>query len=201
MGCRPGVAAVGPCGGGGKVEFAADKNNGNINRAHMRKFRRALDASELFELRLLNRRYTWSNGRATPTLVQLDRVFCNHDWLALFPAIGLQALSSSLSGHCPLFLCSQQQQPRKATFKVEQFWIRVPGFAEVVSQAWAKPVSGNSPLMRLHNRLRLTSEDLKTWSKTLFSNSRMQLNVANEAILRLDIAQETRQLAEPELIY
>ena len=98
---------------------ARDKNNGNINRAHMRKFRKALDASELFELRLLNRRYTWSNGRATPTLVHLDRVFCNHDWSALFPVIGLQALSRSLLDHCPLFLCSQQQQPRKATFKFE----------------------------------------------------------------------------------
>jgi hypothetical protein len=34
---------------------STDKNNGNINRTHMKKFRRALDASELVELRLLNR--------------------------------------------------------------------------------------------------------------------------------------------------
>ena len=114
---------------------ASDKNNGNINRTHMRKFRRALDASELFELRLLNRRYTWSNGRASPMLVHLDRVFCNHDWSNLFPEIGLQALSSSLSDHCPLFLCSQKQQPRKATFRFEHFWIRIQDFNEVVSQA------------------------------------------------------------------
>lgn len=178
---------------------ATDKNKGNLNRTHMRKFRRALDASELVELRLLNRRYTWSNGRAMPTLVHLDRVFCNQDWAALFPDIGLQALSSSLSDHCPLFLCSQQQQPRKATFKFEQFWTRVPGFAEVVSQAWERPVSGNNPLMRLHNHLRQTSEELKAWSKSLFSNARMHLNVANEAILPLEIAQETRQLSDAEL--
>jgi len=178
---------------------ASDKNNGNINRTHMRKFRRALDASELFELRLLNRRYTWSNGRASPMLVHLDRVFCNHDWSNLFLEIGLQALSSSLSDHCPLFLCSQKQQPRKATFRFEHFWIRIQDFNEVVSQAWAKPVAGINPMMRLHNRLRLTAFDLKAWSKSLFSNARLQLNLANEAILRLETAQETRQLSETEL--
>jgi hypothetical protein len=103
----------------------------------MKKFRRALDASELVELRLLNRWYTWSNRRATPTLVQLDRLFCNHDWSTLFLDVGLQALSSSLSlsDHCLLFLCSQQQQPRKATFKFEQFWIWVLGFVKVAAQA------------------------------------------------------------------
>jgi hypothetical protein len=48
-----------------------DKNNGNIDLSLMRRFRRALDASDLFELRLQNRRYTWSNGRTVPTLVHL----------------------------------------------------------------------------------------------------------------------------------
>ena len=63
---------------------ARDKNNNNINRRLMGRFRRALDASELMELRLQNRRYTWSNGRAQPTLVHLDRVFCNKEWDAIF---------------------------------------------------------------------------------------------------------------------
>ena len=53
--------------------------------------------------------------------------------------------------------------------------------------------------MRLHNRLRLTVFDLKSWSKSLFINARLQLNLANEAILRLETAQETRQLSETEL--
>jgi exonuclease III len=140
---------------------ARDKNNGNLNRTHMRRFRQALDASDLIELRLQNRRYTWSNGRTVPTLVHLDRAFCNQEWSAMFPAIRLQALSSSLSDHCPLFLCSQQQTPRMASFKFEQFWARIPGFNQVVSEAWATPVPGNNPLMILHNRLRLTAKHLK----------------------------------------
>jgi len=90
---------------------ARDKNNDNINRRNMGRFRRALDASELIEIRLLNRRYTWSNGRACPTPVHLDRVFCNKDWDSIFPAVSLLALSSSLSDHSPLYLCTQQRAP------------------------------------------------------------------------------------------
>lgn len=118
--CQPTQPAPWLCMGDFNMIYEArDKNNGNLNRTHMRRFRQALDASDLIELRLQNRRFTWSNGRTTPTLVRLDRVFCNHDWSAMFPAIGLQALSCSLSDHCPLLLCSQQHAPRKATFKFE----------------------------------------------------------------------------------
>jgi hypothetical protein len=150
---------------------ARDKNNGNINRTLMRKFRQALDASELIELRLQNRCYTWSNGRATPTLVHLDRVFCNQDWSAIFPTIDLPALSSSLSDHCLLFLCSQHHHPRLATFKFVQFWTRVSDFNEIVIAAWEQPVLGNNPMMRLHNHLRTTATHLKTWSRNLFSDA------------------------------
>lgn len=173
---------------------ARDKNNNNINRRFMDLFRRALDASELMEFRLQNRRYTWSNGRARPTLVRLDRVFCNKEWDALLPSVTLQALSSSLSDHSPLLLGSQQQAPRVFSFKFEQFWIRVPTFLDIVSAAWSSPVRGTSPLMVFCNRLSTTARSLRHWSRTLFSEARTQLLMANEVILRLDAAQESRPL-------
>jgi len=100
---------------------AHDKNNNNINRGLMRRFRQVLDASELMEIKLQNRRFMWSNRRRNPTLVKLDRVFCNHEWDIILPHTGLMALSSSLFDHCPLFLCNQQQPYRRATFKFESF--------------------------------------------------------------------------------
>lgn len=39
---------------------AADKNNPNIDRAMMGRFRRTLDDLELKEIELLGRRFTWS---------------------------------------------------------------------------------------------------------------------------------------------
>jgi len=83
--CQPTQPTPWICLGDFKLIYEArDKNNNNINRRLMGRFRRALDASELMELRLQNRRYTWRNGRARPTLVHLDRVFCNKEWDAIF---------------------------------------------------------------------------------------------------------------------
>jgi endonuclease/exonuclease/phosphatase family metal-dependent hydrolase len=91
---------------------ARDKNNTNLNRRLMGQFRRTLDECELLEIALQNPKYTWSNERAMPTLIRLDRVFCNKEWDLRFYGFALQALPSSLSDHCPLFLC-QQIRPRQ----------------------------------------------------------------------------------------
>lgn len=58
---------------------AEDKNNGNLNRAMMGRFRRLLNELNLKELPLFGRKYTWSNERSSPTLVRLDRVFHTAD--------------------------------------------------------------------------------------------------------------------------
>ena len=55
---------------------ASDKNNTNLDRAMMGRFRHFLDDVEAKEIPLLGRKYTWSNERSSPTLVRLDRAFC-----------------------------------------------------------------------------------------------------------------------------
>jgi hypothetical protein len=84
---------------------AQDKNN--LNHRLMGCFWHCLNYCELSEFALQNKRFTWSNERVHPTLVRLDRVFCNKDWELLFLDYMLQALSSSLSDHCPIILCPE----------------------------------------------------------------------------------------------
>jgi endonuclease/exonuclease/phosphatase family metal-dependent hydrolase len=98
---------------------ASDKNNLNLNRRMMGKFRRVLDDYELLEVTLQNRKYTWSNERENPTLVRLDKVFCNANWEVTFPNFALSALSTGASDHCPLILTRQDRPARKATFRFE----------------------------------------------------------------------------------
>ena len=66
------------------IYCSEDKNNENINRAMMGRFRRFVNDLELKEIPLLGRRYTWSNGRDSPTLVKLDRVLCTNDWEEIY---------------------------------------------------------------------------------------------------------------------
>jgi hypothetical protein len=164
----------------------------------MGKFRRALDECELMEVTLQNKKYTWSNERENPTMVRLDRVFCNTDWEASFTNFALHALSTSVSDHCPLFLTRQTGVVRKARFKFENHWLRIDGFKEIVHEAWSKPQTGSAHTI-LSKKLVETAHALRSWSKPLFSNARIQLHIANEVIQRLDIAQESRQLSEAEV--
>ncbi|KAF8718363.1 hypothetical protein HU200_025343 [Digitaria exilis] len=180
------------------IYSAEDKNNLNLNRRFMTLFRRTLDRCELLEITLQNRKYTWSNERECSTLVRLDRAFCNKEWGLAFPSVCLHALSSSASDHCPLFLSQIRQQPRKERFKFENFWIKVPGFQEVIKNAWESPVSGISPLNILHHKLSNTAKALRAWSSSLFGEAMLQFHMAQEIILRLDMAQDTRTLTQDE---
>ena len=54
--------------------------------------------------------------------------------------------------------------------------------------------------MILYNRLSTTARSLLHWSKTLFSEARTHLLMANEVILRLDTAQESRTLTPQEMM-
>lgn len=109
-----------------------DKNNSNLNINNMRSFRDTLNNCNLKEIHLENRKYTWSNERRNPTLVRLDRVFCNNAWDLAFSSHILQALSSSHSDHCPLLLSSHESPPRPHHFKFKNFWISMPGFKQVI---------------------------------------------------------------------
>jgi hypothetical protein len=62
----------------------ADKNNANLNRRMMGKFRKLLAEVELKELYLNRRRYTWSNERERATLERLDR--CSLLWTGRWPS-------------------------------------------------------------------------------------------------------------------
>lgn len=83
---------------------AADKSNLNLNRRLMGKFRRELDDCELIEIALQNRKFTWSNERQNPTLVRLDRAFCNSEWEMAYQNFNLTALgtggSDQTTAHC-----------------------------------------------------------------------------------------------------
>lgn len=77
---------------------ARDKSNSNLNLRLMASFRSALNNSDLKEIKLGGRRFTWSNEQTAPTLVRLDRAFCSTDWDLQFSAARLQAQRGEAAG-------------------------------------------------------------------------------------------------------
>ena len=74
----------------------------------------------------------------------------------------------------------------------------MPGFQCVVSEAWTEISCHVEPYQWLFHKLKRRCQKLRSWSKTLFSNSKVQLHMALEVILRLDLAQEQRELSLEE---
>lgn len=121
-----------------------------------------IDSCELKEINLQNKKYTWSNKRRRPTLIRLDRFFCNQNWNITFESCSLHALCSSHSDHCPLLLTNQTGPRRSTTFKFENFWTRLAHFQEIVEQAWNAPTHHTEPFYRLGHKLYTTSFALKS---------------------------------------
>ena len=118
------------------IAAAADKNNSKLNMRLIRRFHRFMANLELRDMYLHGRRYTWSNEREAPTLVRIDWVLCTSTWESAHPSCLLRCHSSAASDHCPLMVDCAPRPLGAYRFHFEKFWPKMPGFAQVVSEAW-----------------------------------------------------------------
>lgn len=177
---------------------AADKNNPNLDRAMMGRFRKLLDDLEIKEIPLVGRKYTWSNERSPPTLVRLDRAFCCSGWEEIFTNSILQSSASVVSDHCPLILGLKINISGKRRFHFESFWTKVPGFLEAVQQNWDAPIETVCAVERIFLKLQRLSRGLQKWSQRKVGNIKMQLGMAKEVLHWLEIARDSRPLSAGE---
>ncbi|KAF8733041.1 hypothetical protein HU200_015400 [Digitaria exilis] len=180
---------------------ATDKNNRNINRRNMGRFRQFVNDMELKDLPLHGRRYTWSNEQNHPTLERLDRVLVTADWDAMFPFSFMQALSSDMSDHAPLHLATNALPQPKRRFHFENWWLRVPGHMEAIEHAWCCPAEITNPYSRLDHMLRKTVRALQSWSHKQVGQVKEQLLLARELVRRFDRAMERRGLSADEVAF
>lgn len=143
---------------------------------------------------MTDRKFTWSNERGHPTLELLDRVFSSSEWLLEFPNHVLRPLSSDSSDHCPLLLQLNVLGESKRRFRFESFWVRLPGFCDVVANAWTSLPPQSDPFRTVDAKLRNVAKALTSWSASNIGSVRLQLTLAREAILCFDIEQERRTL-------
>jgi hypothetical protein len=97
----------------------------------------------------------------------IDAFFCNEDWDISHDDHALQALSSSLSDHCPTLLACFHRPRKLRSFRFEDFWVRMPGFMDVVKDAWAQHLLHLDPYHILHKKLLTSGKRPKVWSRRL----------------------------------
>jgi hypothetical protein len=168
----------------------------------MGRFKTALDELELREKPLHGRKFTWSsshNSQNEVTMPRIDRMFLSTAWEELFPTAHLQAWASTISDHCLLILQGEIEKLKFKGFRFEAYWLGLPGFKDVVKQAWDKPLQATDAIRWLHIKLSRTAKALKKWEKTCIGNIKTQLAVTKEEIWLLDQAQERMSLSQAEV--
>lgn len=111
------------------------------------------------------------------------------------------AASSACSDHCPLVILNASAPPCHARFWFESFWPKFPHFRKTSQRAWQHPFNHNYAFTRIKTRFPKVAKDLKCWSSSLLSDTKVQFLMANELILRLDVAMESRQLTHSEFSF
>jgi hypothetical protein len=172
------------------IYMAEDKNNNRWNRRLMGQFQWFLNEALLKELHLNGRLFTWSNERLHLTSEGIDRAFVSNEWEELFPNNDLQALSSLCFDHTPLLLCTNNTFKARKRFHFRRFWPKMPGFLETVQRAWHCPLQNVDPFQRLDWLFCNMACFLKSWSDHCVGNTRTQLEVAKEVVLRLEMARD-----------
>ncbi|OAY76047.1 hypothetical protein ACMD2_25385 [Ananas comosus] len=175
-----------------------DKNGDTAHVADILKFREVVHDLHLVDLPILNKAFTWTNGRGVPTLERLDRAFISTNWLLAFPRSTLRALPRLRSDHTPLVLTAFTFIPSANLFRFESFWLRHPAVFDVVSTAWNSTTSGLAPVNQFASKLKSVQTALRNWSVGLSSRLQRQASLCLLWIDWLDNAEERRSLTNLE---
>lgn len=176
----------------------SDKNNDRLNRRMIQRFSGLLDKIQVKELHLPGRRFTWAGDGTNPTQTKIDRAFITTDWDFMFGEAHLFPLSSTCSDHAPLFLVGKEKRSKPPQFRFEAFWLKIPGFLEVVQESWHRSIFATNPLAVFRIKLCRLACDLKRWNKSQVGDIALQFAVATVVIFQLDVAQESRSLSDKE---
>jgi hypothetical protein len=112
--------------------FMENRNCDGANMTDIATFNEIISYLGLIELPIKGRAYTWSNMQADPLMVQLDWFFTSTAWTLNFPNTMVNPLARPTSDHVPCVVSIGTSIPKAQVFRFEDYWIRMPGFLDVV---------------------------------------------------------------------
>lgn len=163
----------------------------------MENLNECINSEELVDIDIPNRFFTWSNKRRNPTLVKLDRVFINILWSQSFPHTEAKAITASTSDDTPILVQTSQSLPINKIFRLENYWLHMPGFKNMIQTDWARGTRTLSPISILNLKLRRLRAKIRSWSKNKTAIQSL-LHINKHVIDFLDCCEEWRPLSALE---
>jgi exonuclease III len=119
------------------MRYSTDKNQNNFRKNEADLFNDAINQLSLIELPLMDRAFTWSNNKQSPTLEKIDRAFINIEWAHTFPNSSISSLTRFVSDHVPIVASISTSAPRPAFFKFENSWASYAACRQIIIDLWA----------------------------------------------------------------
>jgi hypothetical protein len=170
--------------------FVENRNREGANMSDIATFNEIISYLGLIELPIKGRSYTWSNMQVDPLLVQLDWFFTSSAWTLKFPNTLVHPLARPTSDHVPCVVSIGTTIPKAKVFRFENYWVRMPGFLDVVKTIWDINCPGDSAKC-LSAKFKLLRKGLKQWSTSISVLNQLISN-CNGIILMLDNYEEQR---------
>ena len=168
-----------------------NKRGGNIN--DMITFNDFIRSQSLIELPIKGKAYTWSNMQDEPLLEQLDWFLTSNNWTLSYPNTMVKPLGKPVSDHIPCVITIETSIPKSNLFRFESFWVQHPGFMDLVSEVWTRPINSTNAATILCRKFKMLRYELKHWSKRI-SKLSIAIENSNSTLADLDARENKRVL-------
>lgn len=115
----------------------------------------------LIDIDIPNKKFTWTNKRRNPTLINLDRILIDTEWSKVFLVTSAKSEVAITSGHNPVTAEVTTNIPSSRIFRLANYWLFMPEFESLVTQSWTRGTRilanisiANHKLQRLRAKIR-----------------------------------------------
>lgn len=159
------------CGDVNAIRKRSEKSGQTFDVNLSSRFNDFVNDHHLIELKLPNRKFTWSNGRQQALL---DRYLVSLDWIDEYSNYHLLALNAYGSDHTPLLLqLDTSHHKRKPMFKIDPEWLRVEEFQRLIHKWWSEdPLSPLLTGVSWHKKLKKLRKKIQGWAKNFYGDKK-----------------------------
>ncbi|GKV46742.1 hypothetical protein SLEP1_g53717 [Rubroshorea leprosula] len=165
----------------------------------MKDFDEFIVSTDLVDVKLTNRRYTWykpdGTARSRLDIFLLSTKMSNleGEWIQ-------QGLPRNISDHCAIVLKSRSADWGPRPFRVLDAWQQHLDFKKFVEDKWSEMEVEGFVGYKCQQKLKLLKGFLKGWNKEVFGNMETQYEQAVKKIEQVDMQNEISDLEDAEIV-
>ncbi|GKV51190.1 hypothetical protein SLEP1_g57860 [Rubroshorea leprosula] len=166
--------------------------------SEMREFDSFIREADLIDIPLVGRKFTWYQASGQ-YMSRIDRFLLSEGWLSKWSDTRQWGLRRTISDHCPILLKFQQVDWGPKPFRFFDAWLKMEGCRELIREVWSKAEIEGWAGYRLKEKMKLTKEALRKWSKDSTLDIERKISNAAAEIDWIDRKGEQEQLTEEEI--